>query len=75
MFKRSVILTTAMIFILGMFLASGLVIASDAGPDEMVLKSAAAKKPANFPHKKHQENEIYFRKGRIDGSRGSVGDR
>jgi len=55
MFKKSVILTTAMIFILGMVLASGLAMAADAGPEEMVLKTAAAKKPANFPHKKHQE--------------------
>ena len=55
MLKKTVIFTTAMVFILGMVLASGLVIASDAGPEEMVLKTAAAKKPANFPHKKHQE--------------------
>jgi hypothetical protein len=55
MFKKSVIATTAMIFILGLVLASGIVTAGDAGPEEMVLKTSAAKKPANFPHKKHQE--------------------
>ena len=55
MLRKSVIFTTAMIFVLGMVLASGPVIASDPGPEEMVLKTAAAKKPANFPHKKHQE--------------------
>jgi len=54
MLKKSVIFTTAMVFILGIVLASGLAVASETGPEEMVLKSAAAKKPANFPHKAHQ---------------------
>ena len=29
--------------------------AVDAGPEEIILKTAKAKKPAIFPHKKHQE--------------------
>jgi len=29
--------------------------AANTGPEEIVLKSAKAKKPALFPHKKHQE--------------------
>jgi cytochrome c553 len=58
MFKKSVIFTTAIVFILGIVIAGGISIAGDSstGPEEMVLKTAAAKKPANFPHRKHQEN-------------------
>jgi hypothetical protein len=34
--------------------AGGISIAKDTGPAEMILKTAKAKKPAKFPHAKHQ---------------------
>ena len=56
MHKKSFILATVLGFIFCLILAGGQSIASDAGPEDMELKTAAAKKPAKFPHKKHQEN-------------------
>ena len=59
--KKTLILIPLLVFVFGLIFASGMGIASDkepavdAGPAEMELKTAAAKKPAKFPHKKHQE--------------------
>jgi len=59
--KKTLILIQILVFVFGLTIASGIGIASeeaalDTGPAEMVLKTAAAKKPAKFPHKKHQES-------------------
>jgi hypothetical protein len=60
--RKFFIFSTVLVFIFGLLLAGSLGIASDSagavdpGPAEMELKTAAAKKPAKFPHKKHQEN-------------------
>lgn len=54
--RKSLTILIALVFI-GSFLAaieSGM--ASDAGPEEMLIQTAAAKKPARFPHRKHQES-------------------
>lgn len=51
-----------LVFIAGVATANGTGIASDkepavdSGPAEMVLQTAAATKPAKFPHKNHQES-------------------
>lgn len=37
------------------FTLAGGAIAQDKGPAEMTLKTAKGKKPANFPHAKHQD--------------------
>jgi len=46
---------------------------ANTGPAEMVLKTAKAKKPAQFPHKKHQDmfkcEECHHTKG-ADGKQG-----
>ncbi len=44
----------AVVFCLAM-LTAGVTVASDAGPADITMKSAKAKKPATFPHKKHQD--------------------
>ena len=54
--KKSLLLKIVLVFLCGLFASSGLSMASDAGPESMELKSSAAKKPARFPHKRHQEN-------------------
>ena len=60
--KKSLTLITAFFFVCGLLFATGLSIASDAetavdnGPAELELKTAAGKKLAKFPHKKHQED-------------------
>lgn len=56
MSNKSLILKTAMVLICVLLAAGGLGIASDAGPENMELKSSAGKKTARFPHRKHQEN-------------------
>ena len=53
--KRFLVLITALVFGFGCLVAEGVGVASDTGPAEIELKTAAAKKPATFPHKKHQE--------------------
>ena len=35
--------------------AVGVSVAGNAGPAEIVMKTSAGKKPANFPHKAHQD--------------------
>lgn len=50
--KCSVI--TAVVFCFAM-MAAGVSFAANNGPEEIVLKTAEGKKPAKFPHKKHQE--------------------
>ncbi len=54
MSKKSMICAAAFAMVFS-FAVVGSSIASDTGPAEMVLQTAAAKKPANFPHKKHQD--------------------
>lgn len=46
-------LIAAVVFCLAM-MASGVSFAANAGPEEITLQTAEAKKPAKFPHKKHQ---------------------
>ena len=54
MIKKSVICTAALAFVFSFAVAGGVSHANN-GPAEIVLKTADAKKPAAFPHKKHQE--------------------
>lgn len=51
--KKTIIVTAAFAFVFSLAVA-GISVAADAGPAELVLKTAAGKKPANFGHKKHQ---------------------
>lgn len=53
--RKFIICATAFAFVFSLVIAGGICMAGDTGPEEMVLKTAEAKKPANFPHKKHQE--------------------
>jgi predicted CXXCH cytochrome family protein len=55
MMRKTVFFATALAFVLSMALAAGLSFAADTGPAEITLQTEAAKKPAVFPHKKHQE--------------------
>lgn len=57
MLKKSFVLAIVIAVALSFAIAAGVVIASDKGPEEMVLKTDAAKKPALFPHAKHQKME------------------
>ncbi len=43
----------AVVFCFAM-LAAGTSIAANAGPEDITMQTAEAKKPAKFPHKKHQ---------------------
>ncbi len=52
--KKTLICSVALAFFCTTGLAA-LSMAQDKGPAEMVLKTAKAKKPALFPHAKHQE--------------------
>lgn len=52
MFKKSLILGAALAFVFSIAFA-GMSFAGN-GPAEMTLKTAKGKKPAVFPHKKHQ---------------------
>lgn len=54
--KKFLFFFTALVFIAGVFYLSNPSIASDTGPEEMVIQTSSAKKPAKFPHKKHQES-------------------
>jgi cytochrome c553 len=54
--KRTVFFLQLVVIAAALVFAGGISIASDAGPEEMELKTAAAKKPAKFPHRKHQES-------------------
>ena len=53
MAKKIVLCVVALGFVFSV--AVGISVASNAGPAEMVLKTEEAKKPATFPHKKHQD--------------------
>ena len=52
MLKKTI--SIAAIVALAFCLSAG-ISAANSGPAEMVLKTAKAKKPATFPHKKHQD--------------------
>lgn len=54
MFKKTLLICSALVLALS-FAFAGTSNAMNKGPEEMVLKSADAKKPAFFPHAKHQE--------------------
>lgn len=51
--KKTIICSAAFALVFGFAVASNSV-ASDKGPADMVLQTAKAKKPATFPHAKHQ---------------------
>ncbi len=53
--KKSVLCAAAIAMLFG-FTCVGGAMAEDKGPAEMTLKTAAGKKPAVFPHAKHQAN-------------------
>lgn len=58
MSKKLLITFTALFFISGLLVISNPSVASeiDKGPEEMVIQTASAKKPAKVPHRKHQES-------------------
>jgi len=51
--KKTIICSAAFALVFGFAVASN-VLAADKGPAEITLKTEAAKKPAVFPHAKHQ---------------------
>jgi len=53
MAKKIVLCVAALAFVFSV--AAGISVAGNAGPAEIVMKTSAGKKPANFPHKKHQD--------------------
>jgi len=53
--KKTILTTVAMAVALGFAVAATNTVAADKGPADMVLKTTKAKKPATFPHAKHQE--------------------
>ncbi len=55
--KKSVLCAAAFTMLFGFTLAGG-AMAQDKGPAEMTLKTAAGKKPAVFPHAKHQSGSL-----------------
>jgi hypothetical protein len=55
MYKKSLLLSTAFILILGFLMINSDCRAGDTGPVTMELKTVTNKKPARFTHKKHQE--------------------
>ena len=54
MSKKLVLCAAAVTFVFSLTLAS-VSFATDAGPADMTLQTEKAKKPATFPHKKHQD--------------------
>lgn len=54
MSEKSLTVLTALVLLLGLLLAGTAAMASDTGPENIELKTAAATKPARFPHKDHQ---------------------
>jgi len=52
--KKTVICSAAFALVFGFAVASNALAAADKGPAEITLKSEAGKKPAAFPHAKHQ---------------------
>ena len=71
MTKKIVLFVAA--FAMALSFAVGVSVASNAGPADMVLKTAAGKKHATFPHKAHQDlmpcAECHHTKA-ADGSKG-----
>jgi hypothetical protein len=69
MHKKTMLLGQLLVIALFLVFSGGMVVASDAGPADMELKTAAAKKPAKFPHKTHQDTfecgECHH--GKVDG--------
>ncbi len=55
MIRKSLICAVALAFAASFALVATSMASN--GPEEMVLQTSAAKKPANFNHKKHQEME------------------
>ncbi|MCK5227620.1 MAG: cytochrome c3 family protein [Desulfobulbaceae bacterium] len=53
--KKILVVVAAFAFLFGLVF-SGSSFAADPGPADMVLKTTKGKKPANFPHKLHQES-------------------
>jgi hypothetical protein len=59
--KRILVLVQLLVFVFAFIAINSIGIASEeaasvTGPAEMELQTAAAKKPAKFPHRKHQES-------------------
>jgi hypothetical protein len=54
--KKLLFLTSALLLIFGLWGAGSPSMANDTGPETIKLKSPSGKKPAQFPHKKHQES-------------------
>ncbi|MDA3972194.1 MAG: hypothetical protein PF442_12670, partial [Desulfobulbaceae bacterium] len=54
--KKSVLCAAAFTMLFGFTFATG-AMAEDKGPAEMTLTTAAAKKPAPFPHAAHQASD------------------
>lgn len=54
MYKKSILLSVVMACLMTFAFATGSM-AKDTGPEVITLKTEKAKKPAVFPHKKHQE--------------------
>ncbi len=55
--KKSAIFATVCIFTMVFAASIGLSTAATTGPEEIILKTEAAKKPAFFPHAVHQQNK------------------
>ncbi len=53
--KKFVIFGAAFAFLFSLVATTGLCFAKNTGPANMILKTARAKKPAHFSHKKHQD--------------------
>ncbi|OGQ86375.1 MAG: hypothetical protein A2512_05390 [Deltaproteobacteria bacterium RIFOXYD12_FULL_56_24] len=52
--KKTVICSAAFALVFGFAVASNALAAADKGPAEITMKTEAGKKPASFPHAKHQ---------------------
>ena len=52
--KKTVICSAAFALVFGLAVAGSALAAPAKGPAEITLKTEAGKKPANFPHAKHQ---------------------
>ena len=56
MFKKSLLAVSLFLFLLGPPVVNSLSKTIDVGPETMELKTITGKKPARFPHRKHQES-------------------
>lgn len=50
---KKLVLCSSLVLVMGLGVC-GVTMAEDKGPAEIILQTAAAKKPATFPHAKHQ---------------------